>query len=359
MNAQTLPAHLQGYATPDITDRLAGNLGVGSVPYVSIMGNRLTLVDSTGDEEAITTVDPKTGIPYLDCCIADVGDHPSKIYYAKAFDPNAAGYAPPDCWSDNGIGPSTLCSSPQARSCTPDPEGVHGCKLAVWGSATSKVSGKGIPACAKNQKLALVLPGDDITFLLRVPPNSLDNLKAYNLKFKGQPFSIRDVVTRISFEAGGIGTLTFMATGFIDPALLKQRQAVLAEKKTDAIVGRGDKPIGGQLAGGQAAAALPPPSAPGAGVQNQGVSITPPAGAQTAATTSPSEPPKTRRRRNAAPAEGGQAPASAQVAQQAPFRPSDPPVGGQAPNPAPFGMAEGVAPNADLAASINSVFGPR
>lgn len=352
MNAVNLPAHLQGHATPDITDRLAGNLGVGSPPYISIMGNRLTLVDSAGDQEPVTTVDAKTGLPYLDACIADVGDHPSKIYYGKPFDPNATGYSPPDCWSDNGIAPSINATVPQSPTCA-------SCPKAVWGSATSKVSGKGIPACSKYQKLALVLPEDDVTFLLRVPPNSLENLRAYNAKFKGQNFSIRDVLTRVSFEAGVLGTLTFVATGFIDEPTLKQRQAVLAAKGTDTLVGRGDRPhpTAGQVAQ-QETQALPPP-ATSAVLPSTGTA--PPQTSTAAApTVSPSDgqaQPARRRRRTAAEMAAANAPVQPPAAdQQAPFRPSNPPsadAGGQG---APFGMSPGVEPNPELSAALDSIF---
>jgi hypothetical protein len=366
VNTINLPAYLQNSGLPDFTDRLGANLGTGSPPYVSIQGNRFTLFDSVGDSEPVTTVDPKTGVPYLDCVIIDCGDHESKIYYGHAFDPNASSFAPPDCWSDNGIGPSINCSVPQAPSCTPDPTGVNGCKWAVWGSATSKVSGKGIPACAKYQKLALLIPGDDVEFLLRVPPNSLENLRAYNNKFKGRPFTARDVVTRISFEAGGIGTLTFAGLDFIDEATAEQRNAVLIAKKTDALVGRGDKPrqSGGQpvpLAVSRALELGAPPahiasSLASASAQEQTSPLStsaPPAAtsgpAPAASTTAPSGAPPARRRGRPPKVD----PAATAGDPVAPFR---------QPEPAPqsngqFGIASPPAPNADLEAALKSVFG--
>jgi hypothetical protein len=332
MTTPMLPAYLQNSNLPDFTDRLGQNLGSGSPPYVSIMGNRFTLFDSSGDSEPVTTVDPKTGVPYLDCVIIDFNEHLSKIHYGQAFDPNATSYSPPKCWSDNGIGPSINCSEPQARSCTPDPEGLHGCKLAVWGSAVSKVSGKGIPACGAYQKLALLIPGDEVEFLLRVPPNSLDNLRTYNAKFKGQPISMRDVVTRLSFEQGGIGTLTFAGLNYIDEATTKQRNEALMAKKTDALVGRGDKPRQAVLA----APAEAPLSlgAPPAHIASSPVSApaAPPQGIETSPAATP-----TRRRRKSA---------EAAVPETAPPA-----------NQGSNGIVQGTAPNADLEASLKSLFG--
>lgn len=371
-----LPAYLKSSTAPDITDRLGANLGTAAPPYVSIMGGRFTLVDSAGDTEAVTTVDPKTGVPFLDCAIIDAGDHASKIYFGQAFDPNAQAYSPPKCWSDNGVAPSVNCSEPQALTCAADPEGKHGCRLAVWGSAVSKVSGKGIPACGKYQKLALLIPGDEMVFLLRVPPNSLENLRAYNAKFKGQPFSVRDVVTRVSFEQQGIGTLTFYATpfdqggGFIDEATAVQRNGVLTAKKTDALVGRGDVPRGGLLAGALALGA-PPAHVPPVQLVNavpfaepHGAPLEPAAPAAitaaTAATPTAATTPASANtaRRRGRPAKTDSAPPAAQGEPVAPFRAAEPVAApnGAAP-PGQFGMAAAPEPNPELAAALKSVFG--
>jgi len=262
MNAPNLPAWLQNDIPDPIGNTLSNNLGTGSVPYLSIMGNRLTLIDNAGDQEPITTVDPKTGLPFIDVCIIDVGPHPSKIYFGQAFDPNAAGYGPPKCWSDNGIAPSIHAGEPQARTCNPDPTNTTGCRHAVWGSATSKVTGKGIPACSKYQKLAFILPDDDMCFLLRVPPNSLENLRAYSKKFEGSGTNITQVVTRISFEQGVLGTLTFIGIGYADDKLTARKKELRAANATDSLVGRNDQPIAA-LPGVQqpAAVAAPQPSA--------------------------------------------------------------------------------------------------
>ena len=317
----------------------------------------------------MTTVDPKTGIVYLDVCVIDAGDHPSKIYFGHAFDPNAQNYSPPKCWSDNGIGPSTACAEPQAPSCSPDPTGTTGCKLAVWGSATSKVSGKGIPACGKYQKLALLVPGDDIQFLLRVPPASLDNLQAYLTKFKGQPIRLKDCITRISFEPQGVGILTFVGVGLIDEAVAKQRDEVLLAKKTDGLVGRGDIPRASALTGTSTLIPSPAASSPAqipAPTASSPVSAPveqpsplPVAPAQSAETTRPASsatietaPAQTTRRRGrppkteAAPAAGGEP--------VAPFRQAAPEAtqaNGQ------FGIAQAPAPHAELEATLNSMFG--
>jgi hypothetical protein len=362
MAANQVPAFLLDLPSQGIAERTLPHLGGMSPPYVSIMGGRFTLVDAAGDSEEAGEHDKQIGV-YLDAVIVDSLENESKIYYAKPFDPNSQSYAPPDCWSDNGIAPSRLASLPQAKTCTPDPSGQHGCQKAVWGSATSRVSGKGVPACSKYQKLALALPGDDIVYLLRVPPNSLSNLQAYLAKFRGQtlgqggpPLGPEHVVTRIWFEKDVLGTLMFRAVGYIDQPMAEFQRALRAEKKTDGIVGRGDQPIaalaapaGGQVSAQEAPRPLPAlsaaaPAALTAGTQS---SQAQPAGDGGATTASPTR----RRRRTAAEMAAAAAPEPA----AAPFRPQ----ADTAPNGpgAPFGVGDPSPMTQELNQTLDSFFG--
>jgi hypothetical protein len=235
-----LPAHLQQYQARDIGTTLSHNLGTAAPPYVSIAGNRFSLIDAVGNEQPVPTFDPAIGV-YLDACVIDANEHISRIYYIKPYDPSAAVFSPPDCWSDNGVAPSVSCSGPQARSCTPDPEHVHGCKWAVWGSATS-AQGKAVPKCQQVQKIALLIPGMQTLFLLRVPPNSHKHLRAYQETCKGSGVMIADVITRIYFDQTTQGTLLFKGVNYIDEPTAVLRQAAYNENKTDALVGRTDVP---------------------------------------------------------------------------------------------------------------------
>lgn len=373
-----LPAHLQNQNVPRLAERTIGNLGAAQPPYVSIKNNRFTLIDASGDQEPITTVDPKTGAFYLDCVIIDALERESKIYYGKAFDPNAETYAPPACWSDNGIAPSRQAGSPQSPTCA-------ACPQAEWGSAVSKASGKGIPACGKYQKLALMTPGDDVLFLLRVPPNSLKHLRDYLAKFKGQPYDTPDVLTRIMLDKDTIGTLHFQAMTWIDEATAKQRAVAYQSKATDILVGRGDQPREGvarvestqhpvtvidinapsqlpgnaaiQPGGGMTIALMPGQTIP---------QLTPIQQATNGATVAQPEPQRRRRRTKAemeadnvkqpgGPATSAPFQAQTTVAspQQAPFQAAPMPGG------APFGIQAGVAPDAELSKTIDGLFPPQ
>jgi len=356
MTTAQLPAYLQNTGTPNFTDRLGANLGTRAQPYLSIKDDRLTLVDTTGDTRPVLTRDPKTGDPYIDCVVIDTCDYESKIYYGRSYDPKAETFSPPVCWSDNGVAPSVNCSEPQAISCTPDPSGQNGCKWAVWGSGRAAPGSKTVPpACAKIQKIALLIPGEDIQFLLRVPPNSLVELANYNGKFKGHAFSMPDVFTRISLRDK---TLFFTGLGFINEETAKLRNQVLLAKKTDALVGRGDKarqvgdmprqvgkspalgaPYGGDPYAQLAPAPVEQPDPVFAAIAGTDMAPAPTRiAAPEPAASSLSAPTRRRGRppKEAAPQTNGS------EAPQAPF---------------PHGMAQAPEPSADLEASLKSVFG--
>lgn len=355
-----LPAYLQNKPVGHrISQAVVANIGTGTPAYVSIKGNRFTLVDAAGDSEPVQTA--ANGIPYLDCVVIDALERESKIYYGRPFDPSATNFAPPDCWSDNGIAPSRNCGTPQAKSCTPDETHTSGCKWAVWGSATSKVSGKGIPACGKFQKLALMIPGDEVLFLMRVPPNSLDNLRNYMRKFEGQPADVIDVVTRISFEADTLGTLTFQAVKYLDETVVVARNKALEAKATDTLIGRNDLPRGGGAIPLPAAGQAQQIAAPVVAALSVGTAPLPETTGPAPIAASPSElAPATGARRGRKSKEAAPA---AQAGQAAPFMdPPSPASGEQAGAPANngqgFGIAPGVAPNPELTQMLDSVFGP-
>jgi hypothetical protein len=224
---QPLPAHLQNYQTPDIGGTLAANLGSAMPPHVTIGGNRFTLVDASNVEIPVPTFDPQLG-PYLDAAIIDVNPVMSRIYFGGNYDPTAEGVRP-DCFSDNGIGPSVSASSPQAPTCA-------ACPRSEWTKVNQ--NGKKVPWCTQKQKVALLIPGFQTLFLLAVPPNSHGPLREYVNLCKGNGANIADLLTRIWFVSQG--TLGFRPVTWIDAPTAQLRQAAYIEKKTDALVGRND-----------------------------------------------------------------------------------------------------------------------
>lgn len=378
-----LPAHLAQFQSARLSETIAGNIVSAASPYISIQGNKFTLVDGAGNEQAVGAYDPQVGI-YLDCAIFDVAGHLSKVYYAEKFDPNAQTYQPPACWSDNGRAASKHAANPQNA-----PTFACGtCPHAEWGSATSAISGKGIKACHDQQKVAVLVPGFPAPFLLRIPPNSLKNFGAYGAQFKGQQFDMDMMMTRLSFEQQGVGTLLFNAVGWIDTATAGLVQQIRQVQGADILLGRNDVPR-------EPMAALPAPVAYAPQPTTQQVPQSPlaapvvapqvaspampvfpspstaspqpatptPLPVGTATTASPSEAPQQRRRRGR-PATDQPAPAAAP---QAPFphlgvpntigtpttfQPAPAPA-----QPASFGMATPAPSDPGLMNTLQNVFG--
>jgi hypothetical protein len=242
--------------------KLAAQVGGIKLPaHVSIKDNVFALIDDAGNRVHVG--------PTLNCVVLDFNEKHSRIFWNKEgeYDPEGG---PPLCFSDNGIAPSSRALEPQAKSCQPDREGVTGCRWSVWGSATSKKDGGGIPACQNGLKLAIMVcklekkewipaipkaPG--AVFFLRVPPASLKTIASYGKVVQGLgqqgkltlPWTGEEVdcdmpyvVTQVTFA--GTGALQFKAVGYIT----EQIDGVIEEipqGKVDLAVGRDDVPIRG------------------------------------------------------------------------------------------------------------------
>jgi hypothetical protein len=261
MSELQLPAHLTSRKVRAVSTALE-NLGAGSVPYVSIKGNRFLLIDAAGNEKPAGAMDPKLGL-YLDAVIVDSNPHRSKIYYANAYDPSASEFVPPDCFSDNGIGASSQAARPQSKLCA-------SCPHNQWGSETSRLTGRGTKACNDVQKVALLIPGNDMLFLLRVPPASLKHLGRYAMSLKslsagGRQVDITELVTRISFDQNAVGILQFNPSDFIDAKTAASIDKVWQNDAAAIMLGKHDKPVEGEVKGAVAQPVavqrLPPPDA--------------------------------------------------------------------------------------------------
>ena len=368
-----LPAHLQHRQNRNLAAQAVGGISAGSPAHISIAGNRFTLVDEAGNQKPVQTL-------YLDVCVIDANAAVSKIYFdpRTPFEPGGDNSNPPICWSDNGIGASAQASQPQNASCQLCPQNA-------WGSATSKATGKPVKACNDVKKVAVIVPGIDMAFLLRIPPASLKNWGKDCNTLAGHGVDLPDALTRLEFESQGI--LQFTPMGYVDEATAAATDKAIAAHATDQLVGRNDRPWTGQgdaqkIAYAQAqgpaqnAIAAPPaqqmapppqpfgaPAAAPSAFQPPPQAAPSPFGASQApaspfgqpGTSSPQDvtPPKRGRGPNkpkadAAPADGGIPP----FLQRNPA-PAAPP----APNPTQFGMqAAPAAPDAGVQAALDAAF---
>ena len=353
-----LPAHLINRQRRDLVTSAIGGLNTGSPPHISIAGNRFTLVDDAGNEKPIQTLN-------LDLCVIDANQAVSKIYFdpRTPFEPGGDNSNPPLCWSDNGIGASAQAQSPQNTSCQLCPQNA-------WGSATSKATGKPIKACNDVKKVAVIVPGTDMVFLLRIPPASLKNWAKYCQTLAGHGVDLPDALTRVEFESQGV--LKFTPLGYVDAATAEATDKVMTAHGTDQLVGRNDRPWNGA---GEAAkveyanrAALQPPApdgAPAGAFQAipQPFSPAPAAGGfgqtpQNPNTAAPFAAPQAE-----APAKRTRGPNKPKEAPPAddgipPFlQRNPPPAAAPAPNPTQFGMqAAPAAPDAGIQAALDAAF---
>jgi hypothetical protein len=348
----TLPAHLKNRRSQAVAAEVSHGLGSAQPPHVSILGGRFTLVDAAGNKKPVETT-------YLDCVIVDGQKGRSRTFWGvgAVFEGDNSG--PPLCFSDNNVGPSSLAQQPQAQTCAL-------CPMARFDSDVSKMTGKPVPACKVLKKLAIMLPGFNFPFQLRVPVMSHASLATYSNEFKAGDADVSDVITRVTFVDGKTGELEFDFADFgqqdlpyIDAATMTLRDDMLESHKTDVLVGRNDVPWSGALPAPKEQQALAPPK---------------PA-AQAAPTDRPTPTPSTTRPAFGATAAAGEAPKRGRGRPPGSTKPAAPagnggfvPAGGpgrdkietttaapQSENPS-FGIQDAAEPDTELARALDDVF---
>lgn len=328
-----LPAHLANRQSRNLSEASLAGMSGALPPHVSIRSNRFTLVDAAGNKQTLDSL-------YLDCCFVDLSDKIAKLYYEGEFEEGSDD--PPTCWSADGITPSNEAVSKQARTCAE-------CQWNVRGSDTSKLSGKPIKACRDEKWSAVTLVSvqmnpqkqvvgsaplhPEILWQFKITPGSFKNWRAYAKRCQDQGVDMSLLVTRIGFEQGKNGVLTFQPVSWIDAATADVRDKAWESKATDVLVGRNLPAI-----------AAPPPmpalAAPAAAAM----------GAQLPQTAPQTQEPKRRRGR----------PAASQTA--APAANPAPANGPAAPfmqEQQQFGIAPAAPPPNDLAKTLDDFFGPQ
>ena len=244
-----LPAYLQRlvtdprFAAP--SSALSAGISQGGWPRISIKASRFRLQSPQGEEVVVQDT-------FLDVVIVDANPNISKIYYKQAYDPKTddGNFKAPDCWSDNGISPSSKAASPQCGTCAACPHNVWGSKIAANGAQTK--------ACADAKKVAVLIANnpDGPVFELRVPPASLKNLGAYGESLSKRGIPDYAVVTRMSFDTNSdFPKLTFTATGWATAEHAAALADVKDTEEANQCTGKNDKPITGNPA---ISAPLPP-----------------------------------------------------------------------------------------------------
>lgn len=231
MAQQELPAHLRHIAAKSkhLNEAVVG--GITSFvrpPHISIDKNRFTLVNAAGERDTLRQFE-------IDLIVVSANPITSQLYYGGDYDPTADEHEPPKCFSDNNVAPSMEAREPQNSVCAT-------CDKRKWGSATSKISNKPIPACSQRKKLAVLYDG--LLYQFVIPPASLANWQEYAKYISTHPTATMNVIyTRVTFDEKITGVLNFTTPP--DPWII-ETDSLLVDKITDELcaelTGIKDKP---------------------------------------------------------------------------------------------------------------------
>jgi hypothetical protein len=176
-------------AGDDLSGGITGGYGLikykGKVWSITYHGNNLTLMRDDGDG-------PRGSI---DVVIVKANAQLSKTWYENGYDEGNS--APPDCASANGVIPDAGVAKKQSDICAT-------CPRNAWGSAPGGGKGK---ACGDHRRLAVV-PLTDIRnesfggpLLLRCPAASLQDMAAFDSRYKGMGYPYFSMAIKIGFDA--------------------------------------------------------------------------------------------------------------------------------------------------------------
>lgn len=279
-----LPAHLAYLAAPgnnflSVGQSALSGIRAGGHPRISIRQNRWRLIDTQNEERVLPTLE-------LNVMIVDANPSVSKIFYSTGYNPAADDAVAPDCFSDNGVGPSTQAGNPQNQTCATCPHNVFGSRITPAGTK--------VKACQDSKKLAVLLADEpsNTIYELRVPAASMVNLATLMKQLVSGGVPVPGVVFQLSFDStADYPKLTFKALSFATPEQAERVKASLGSTAIAEAIGTEDKPIASNRATNIAATPALPQASPV--VSNNLLPQTPPV---TVAAPAAPEPPKRKKR---------------------------------------------------------------
>lgn len=210
----SLPAHLRNLELDATTKALMGGSGA-SGKRISIKGGVFRMVV---DGKEIAQNEDRS----MNIVIVAANPHVSRSYYAGDYEEGKV--IAPECWSDDGVAPSSKAPEPQASKCASCPQNIAG----------SAKQGGG-RACRFSQRMAVMLENDmqgDV-YQLTLPAQSIfgnaENgkmpMQAYAKFLGGHGLPITAVVTEMRFDtASATPKLTFKAVRPLEEEELKNCQ---------------------------------------------------------------------------------------------------------------------------------------
>jgi hypothetical protein len=167
------------------------NVGGGKVPKISTEGGLFTL-----KLDGIASGKPQTELDVIIIGQFNRGTETQRTFYKGSYTPGATDR--PACASDNGVTPRDDAQEPQSDKCSTCPR--------------NKSVGGARRECSFYTTLAVVLPGGDQPFQLRVPATSMFgekkededyfSLNAYKVWFASKGAMPINAVTKLAFKRG-------------------------------------------------------------------------------------------------------------------------------------------------------------
>jgi hypothetical protein len=233
-----------------ISAAILADMGPGMHPRISIRGGSFALVDAAGMRYGAPVFlrnTPKGQVVTMLGVIIGSNPKKSRVFYGSKYDPDNPG--PPDCFSDNGLAPSSNSSEPQARTCGE-------CEWSKWGSDRSQLTGKKTKACDEKKKIAIMVVGDTagLSYELQIPPATLKTMAVYAATLaQGSPpgesrkADMSDMVTAFSFVPGQTGLLEFEPFAWLTSSYIDRNGTLCVA--TDAGMAPLQSPDGGESVG--------------------------------------------------------------------------------------------------------------
>lgn len=250
-NTAQLPAHLAHLAQHNVAMSAMGGITTGTaINQIGIKAGRWRLQNTQGDEQVVPHI-------HLDVIIADANPNLSKVFYLGAYNPADTEAKAPDCYSDNGVAPSTRAAKPQCSSCAACPHNVWGSKVTPSGGQTK--------ACSDSKKLAVILADNPTgpVYLLKVPAASLKNLYTIVEQLANRGIPLPAMIMRLTFDpAADYPKIVFSPLSWSNEAQAQALNKILGADEIKVVIGTNDLPRTEALAAVTTSVVVPQPAGP-------------------------------------------------------------------------------------------------
>ena len=238
--ADTLPSYINPDADAPEINKDVSSFAV--FPVLSIKGKRFTVVRD-GVKQLLTR--PVAGEPGEFEPAQNVGlvmlraNMKAKEYFSKKYAEGESEGQRPDCYSVDGIAPSPLSPAVQSTKC-----GI--CPHNVWGSrqrddGTDDGTEKKGRACPDKARIAFSAPDKFEPLLVRVPPDSLKNLREAVKLINQRKIPYNAVVLKVGFDyEAAHPKLTFKPVGLLSEEGYNESKELYDSEIVRAITGVDD-----------------------------------------------------------------------------------------------------------------------